>query len=309
MDWCFLDYVWKDEIGFRIGKIKLPLGLYNEERDYDMLRTSIILPGGAYNWLRREVEVGTQGGSVYGYISLNSGGSLGYDAFAGTLSIDPDSGFKKSVPRSDFLITSGEIKYVYGTRLKWLTPVRGLMLAFSTCQLNSAYKGVSSNNQIKFKIDSPDFMRSYLSMEYNHGRLTLAGEYYRITGTQKIKLDLSALSLPEQSVKDSYHGESYYVTASYRLSKWFESGVYYSVFYDDKHDHEGKKFVSIGMPDYLGYQKELVVSTRFDITDFWLVKLEVHFIDGVGLCAVSDNLKGFGDENWMLYAFKTTFSF
>jgi hypothetical protein len=50
------------------------------------------------------------------------------------------------------------------------------------------------------------------------------------------------------------------------------------------------------------------VSTRFDITDFWLLKVEVHFIDGVALAYPIDNPDGY-EKTWNLFAVKTTFNF
>ena len=44
IDWAFGDYRYKDWLGIRAGKIKIPQGLYNETRDNDALRTFIFLP-------------------------------------------------------------------------------------------------------------------------------------------------------------------------------------------------------------------------------------------------------------------------
>jgi hypothetical protein len=48
IDWAHLDYRWRDWLGLRAGKIKVPYGFYNETRDLDMLRTSIFLPSSLY---------------------------------------------------------------------------------------------------------------------------------------------------------------------------------------------------------------------------------------------------------------------
>ena len=42
VDWAYGDYRWRDQLGLRAGRIKLPYGLYNQERDVDMLRTSVL---------------------------------------------------------------------------------------------------------------------------------------------------------------------------------------------------------------------------------------------------------------------------
>lgn len=48
IDWAYGDYRVNDWLGFRAGKVKIPLGLYNEARDNDALRTFIFLPQQAY---------------------------------------------------------------------------------------------------------------------------------------------------------------------------------------------------------------------------------------------------------------------
>ena len=48
LDWAFADYHLKDWIGFRAGKIKTPLGLYNDTQDQEFLHTwAVARPGGS----------------------------------------------------------------------------------------------------------------------------------------------------------------------------------------------------------------------------------------------------------------------
>src|SRR3569833_1661158 len=49
VDWAYGDYRHKDWLGVRVGKVKIPLGLYNESRDNDALRNPILLPQGLYS--------------------------------------------------------------------------------------------------------------------------------------------------------------------------------------------------------------------------------------------------------------------
>ena len=62
VDWAFMDYHYQDWMGLRVGRVKMPFGLYNETRDIDMLRTSILLPQGVYNENFRDALTGIQGG-------------------------------------------------------------------------------------------------------------------------------------------------------------------------------------------------------------------------------------------------------
>ena len=43
-DWLVAEYHLTDPLGARVGKIKMPMGLYNMERDSDFLRPLIFLP-------------------------------------------------------------------------------------------------------------------------------------------------------------------------------------------------------------------------------------------------------------------------
>ena len=81
--------------------------------------------------------------------------------------------------------------------------------------------------------------------------------------------------------------------------------------YPDANDKDGKKLHDeTGLPEFFAWQKEWVMTTRFDINEYWLVKLEGHFVNGVGRlnpCQIS-YLDGI-EEDSFLFAAKTTFSF
>src|ERR1035437_3337463 len=66
VDLAFGDYRFKDWLGFRAGKVKIPLGLYNEARDNDALRTFIFLPQNEYYEYERDSIMAMIGGSLYG---------------------------------------------------------------------------------------------------------------------------------------------------------------------------------------------------------------------------------------------------
>jgi hypothetical protein len=102
--------------------------------------------------------------------------------------------------------------------------------------------------------------------------------------------------------------EGYYGSLSYRFTDWFEAASYYSVYYYDKNDRGGNKMIAQGRPNFKAWQKDTAFSARFDINEFWLVKLEFHFMDGAVLCTELDNPDGY-DKNWTLFAIRTTFSF
>lgn len=313
LDWAFLDYQWKEALGVRLGKIKMPIGLYNETRDYDMLRTSILLPMSVYNENMRESAVSYRGGGPYGTLSLGPGGRLGYDAFGGTLEIPTDGGLAKIIEGSGdsrMTLTSAEIDYVVGGRIRWHTPLPGLMLGATWYQLDLTYNTQLASLPVDLEIESPEMRLGFLSARYSLGDLTATAEYCRLKADLTTTMDMSSLDQPNpEPVEATQDAEGYYGLLAYRLTDWFEAGVYYSVYYPDRDDREGDNQVAAGKPDFIAWQKDLAFSARFDLTDFWLVKLEVHVMDGVAQCMAVDNPDGFDEQNWTLFAVKTTFNF
>ena len=48
VDWAYADYKFADWFGLRGGKVKTPLGLYNDTQDQDFLRVFALLPQSVY---------------------------------------------------------------------------------------------------------------------------------------------------------------------------------------------------------------------------------------------------------------------
>ena len=138
LDWAFLDYNLREEFGIRAGKIKRPMGFYNQGRDVDMGRTSIFLPQCIYNESLREQQVSIQGVSLYGNISLNAAGSVEYDLFYGTINMKNDFPVVVNVyTKLSGSIPSG-VKTTYdfarGGVLRWNTPLDELRFGYSFFQ-------------------------------------------------------------------------------------------------------------------------------------------------------------------------------
>jgi len=66
---------------------------------------------------------------------------------------------------------------------------------------------------------------------------------------------------------------SWFAAGSYRASKYLEVGSYYSSYVYNTN-------VASSLPNNHIYDK--VVTARVDVTNFWHVKVEGHFIDGTG---------------------------
>jgi len=321
LDWAYSDYNFNSSFGLRLGKIKIPLGLYNQGRDVDLLRTPILLPQSVYDESMRDFSLAILGIGTYGNLSLSSFGQIDYEIVGGTLSI-PDSksaywnwvltdlidvfkGYSSyfDTHGSGFQVNQQKVsgKSVVGGSIQLETPLTGLTLkaskAFGKLNMNS----ILNLPVVTFNIDVIINQFNTYSMQYHYGNFSLTGEYHLHEYFTDISYKIP--SMEHKLPRYYWESDGYYGQIGYRFSNWFETCMYYSEYFPDTNDREGKnKDVS-----YEGWQKDLSLTLRFDLTQRWLVKLEAHRMDGVALIRVdTDQSK---ERDWELFMLKTTFQF
>jgi hypothetical protein len=303
IDWAFLDYRWRDELGLRVGQVKVARGLYNECFDLDVATPTVLLPQAVYDQRLRDFLVSTEGASLYGTLGCGRAGALEYEGFLGTRSLEPDGSvaefFRNSVYSSatDFRADSVSLRRMYGGSLTWDTPLRGLRLTGSYLQFDHlAVEGDLigfAPVPVPAKLEVIRGRNAVVGSEYSHGRLRLAGEYtlwnldYDIAGGTGIT-----------------RWGGWYGQAAFRIAPRWEVAATYGEFYADRTDRDGHAFAD---PDD-GFQKDACLSLRFDPLDCWSIKAEGHCIRGNALMFGQDNPDGLTSPTWML-ALKTTVSF
>jgi hypothetical protein len=88
------DYRVNDRFGIRAGKIKTPLGLFNDSQDVHAVFLWILLPQSAYPIDNKDFSLAHLGAEVYGDLpSAGRGGSVQYRGYVGHKSLDPDGGY------------------------------------------------------------------------------------------------------------------------------------------------------------------------------------------------------------------------
>jgi hypothetical protein len=300
-DWYSLDYRAWDWLGIRVGRNKIPFGLYNEVNDIDVARVPILLPQSIYQVDHREFLFAQTGAELYGDVRLAAAGALEYRIYGGTLSGPPPL-----PPPPGITVSDVQIPYVYGGRLLWFTPLDGLLAGVSAqaLRLDGAYDfdpnlrpvlegaglvpvGLEYPTTVKFRV-----RRWVASLQYAAHDLDVSAEYSRWTGDF---FSRAPTLFPPHIVN-----ERYYAMASYRVSSWFVPGFYYSALFDNVEERHKRG----------GFQHDVAVTTRYDLNANWLVKLEGHVIHGT---AALDNraLNGGLDRallapTWGLFLIKTT---
>jgi len=296
IDWALGDYRLRDWTGIRFGKVKMPLGLYNESRDNDSLRTFIFLPQGTYDDGARESTIAQTGMAGYGTIPMKKAGRLGYQLHVGALAMVADGGVAKSIQMAlpvDVTDAHGGTTYV--ANAEWQTPVEGLRVAVTRFQTafrveattTALAPGIGLPAGVPLPVDFTKLTRSYVSCEYAFRNLVLAAEYRR----QAVRATMGGV------IPRNQDDESYYVSGTYRLNDIAEVGAYYEEYYLDR----------FNKAEAARSRKDLAAAVRFDVNKYWLVKAELHGLHGTALMIPTgaDPLAG---HSYVL-ALKTTFSF
>lgn len=303
LDWYYLDYRFFDWLGVRVGKTKLPWGLYNEANDVDAGRVPILLPQSLYRVANRESLFAQTGGELYGDVPLGPVGKLEYRLYGGTI-------FVNTADASEEL-KEFEVPYEGGARLMWRPPVEGLQLGGSgqlvrfdfdyapSAAQRSQYEmagllPMGSSGVISARLKAELWVAS---IEYQRERLLLAAEY----GRTYVHYDTGLLSPTIDVVSEGGYG-----MVSYQVTSWFTPGLYYSAYFPDIYDDAQPSARERGRS---AYQHDVAATLRYDVTPHWLVKVEGHYMHGTaGLSSDLNDERPLEElaEDWGVFLLKTT---
>lgn len=255
VDWFFLDYRFADWLGLRAGRLKVPWGLFNEVHDVDAGRVPILLPQSVYPQQARSFLFAQTGAELYGFLRSPALGGLEYRAFAGTVFIDP----KVAVPVGTPVELQLNVRYVFGGRLVWETPLSGLRLSASALKLHldtTAFLPMG----VMVGIDN-DSWAAIGSIELTRGGLSVTAEYTRGYVDQRSVVPTSNFERTEENA---------YLMLSYAVASWLSPGIYYSIEYPNVERRSGLE----------NQQRDLALTLRFDVNANWLWKAEGHYMAG-----------------------------
>jgi hypothetical protein len=286
VDWFYLDYHFRDWLGLRAGRVKIPFGLYNEINDVDAARVSVLLPQAMYPETSTDFLLAQTGLELYGYKRLGAAGALEYRFYCGTIFID--------TPEASPGVTWDSIRtpFIVGGRLLWETPLEGFRLGASVQDLRiDAVLSVSAPAPEVVSLQIPAALTA-VSAEYASQSFLAAIEYGRwYVGANS--------SDPNFFPRTFIVSERGYAMASYRVNRWFWPGAYYAMYFPNVDDRASPS----------GKGHDLAGTLRFDINPHWLVKLEGHLMSGTA--QLDPTLNGVQTLNglpfwWAAFFVKTT---
>lgn len=322
IDWALADYRWRNSLGVRFGKLKLATNLYNDLIDTDAARPEIFQPAGLYSATQRDFRTAFNGASVYGTV-----GAFEYHLMGGVIDFDNTQLVRDlfaqtavgllpvlGLPQGDYNVPDPQTdsRHLLAGTLQWNTPLRGLRTRISFAEVHMTastpvqFSGrvgqvpVSLTQRIDIDLDVPGEWT--VSGEYQHGpwRLVAEGQHRAVdilTGIAGV------------SAKTELRSLAWYGRATYRIRDRVDLSAAYSEYYPDRRDREGAEQVLVGKPAHGAWHKDLSVTARWDITPNWLIKVELHDINGTAELSDAENAGRSLSKDWRLFALRTTFHF
>ena len=240
LDWAVADYKFKDWLGFRGGKVKSTLGLFNDSQDAEFLHTWALMPQSVYSLDQRGSMISHYGGDVYGTIGLKKLGDVNYTVWGGEKPQDMTGGFVYALETSRFVaadsagvpvlspVTPATVRKINsyggtaeGADLRWNTPVHGWLAGSYVIQDSNADGIYPATGKPVIFLSTKDTTTAFYT-EYMRGNFRFDGEYRRQLNPARITAATGVLN--PALYKDMRMG---YVAASYRLTKMFEVGAYH----------------------------------------------------------------------------------
>jgi hypothetical protein len=284
LDWYSLDYRFADWLGLRAGRVKLPYGLYNEGSDVDAARVPVLLPQSVYSLTSRDYLLAQTGAELFGYLSLGAAGALDYRVYGGTIFIDLPA--RQTGP---VIINDIGVPYVAGGRLVWETPLEGFRLGGSLLAARLDLRFTAAATPLTARVPATLWLAS---AEYAMRDWLFSVEYGRTTTHLRT-------SNPALFPNARTTGEGGFAMVSYRVSPWLQPGAYYSMLIPNVTRRGARA----------NAQHDFAATLRFDLSSFWLVKLEGHLMRGTAALspALNDNKPvATLADTWAAFFVKTT---
>ena len=290
LDWAYADFQLHPLCDVQLGRVKIPLGLYNESQDIDAARSSVLLAQSLYPTRLRDLQVAVDGGKVSGRAEMGDAGALSYTMFGGTKQFDRDGAYAAYVGQtSRMTVNEAAVKAVYGGMVQWDTPVPDVALRFTAYQARDiVIDGVSlfGGQPVHFVSDSRSLVTS---LQWEPRDWTFAAEYLNIATAGE-----STTGAVTRPYEFDYNGG--YVSATWHVRSWLDGYV----------ASEYRHSEVAGRPTSFGWS--WIAAINVLPLRNWSLKAEYQYQDNaVGVLAV-ENPQGVS-QSWHLFALKTTVDF
>ena len=256
--WAFLDHRFNDNLSAHIGRVKFPLGLYNEFIDNKWLQLGVVNP-----------LVYAAGSDMvhdaYTGVGLDwTAGSLFTQVYAGHVYDNPQNDTQDVVPFSN--------RNMYGGRITWNAPFEGLRLLVSAyrTQIESTANNPAAYIPGQGKMGTES--RSIVSLDYVSDSFDIKAEH----SSHKVDAMPAVTTINYTYSGDPVNASAWYVQGGYKIGLWTP---YVRI---DKYTADKNNTSSPSL-----YQNDQTIGVGYKINDNINARIEYQLIKGY---ALTDNI-------------------
>lgn len=299
LDYALADYQFlaspDANAGIRAGRVKNPLGLFNETRDVVFARPGIALPQSVYFESQgfRRFLFSSDGAQLYGgfsqgdhYFSVTAGAGRGITASEDEERQLLAAPFPGNVRFSKFRIIRLQDEVGGG---RWRFAISHLQTRLSL----EPDSGVPLNGQADFRLYA-------LSAQHNAERYSLTAEYLLQTSKGNFS----------QTGPINSKGEGAYLQADYRFMPNWSAMLRYDASFANRNDRNGREFAAqTGGDRHSQFAKDTVGGLSWRPDEHWGVWGEYHLIDGTSSVSSLDNVDRQPEKHWNLFLLMVSYRF
>jgi hypothetical protein len=304
LDYGFMDYTYfsgeASQLGIRLGRMKTPLGFYNDTRDVPFTRPSILLPQSIYFDRTRKLAIAADGMHLYGEYRSDFG-DISFQGGVVRPLVRGDEAeaavFGRQFPGhlSPNISYTGRVNYdLDGGRVRFAVSASHLNMSYVPGAADPVHAGTILFTPVIF------------SAQYNAERWSLTTEY----ALRHLEYD-NFVAFKDMNI----WGESYYFQGAYRFTPDWEGFVRYDVYLADKSDPHGTKWVAEQPVQRAGqgfsrFAKDITVGIRWNVTPEFMLRAEYHNVNGTGWLSTLDNPnRGDLSQRWDLFTILGSYRF
>lgn len=298
--------------GLRAGKLRLPIGFYNDTRDAVFTRPSILLPQGIY--------LETSGARAFGYFS-SIGASLYGDLFLGDHALYLEAG--AYVPQdlgdtADIAILRADAQGEFEVRRGFMARIMDdwdggrvrAALSFADTDLKYEASGAFGPGNVFAQDGQLKFQQVVLSLQYNWSKVSITGEYVWRSFTLDELIPANPFGL--STAVDSEPSGAY-LQVTWRPTERLSGFVRYDEQIRDAHDRSGTdQAARFRLPAHYFYARDWSLGSRYDLRSDVALWAEFHLVDGTAWVNPLDNPgfeRGLADQHWNLFTLMLGYRF
>jgi len=301
LDFALLDWTIYNtgdiQAGIRLGRVKNPIGFFNETRDMPFTRPSIFLPHGIYYERLRNIYLSADGAQFY----FNQSTDIGEFDFKISAGQPLDDIKELEVAFFSFDAPGSlEPEDAYLVKLEYENKSGATRLAVSYVDIDLSY---DPSTHDLFDDGDITIKMLILSAQQRIDDLTLTGAYL----SQKSIISNFGPFFPNTTPRS----ESYYLQGQYQLTPTLQIGLRYDVAYLSKDDKDGASYAALtGRPKHNAFTKDSMLSLNWIPHNQWMLRAEYHRINGTSFLSYADNpMPNASTKNWDLFALQLSYRF